>query len=166
MWGGVASHSFPPSFVPSLGREVAKRYCHFLPRAIANKTLSAKADIRTGSAFMIHAANKSHFKLFPISWWKKNPDHQEEIWCWTVGPRGWVEATTEPFVCLKKNHFIYLFMRGTDWEGQRHREREKQAPCGEPDLALNPQTLGSLPEPKADTQPRNHPGIPTTKPFK
>ena len=35
-----------------------------------------------------------------------------------------------------------------DTERQRHRQREKQAPCGEPDAGLNPRVLGSYPEPK------------------
>ena len=35
--------------------------------------------------------------------------------------------------------FVYLFMRDT--ERQRHRQREKQAPCGEPDAGLDPGTL-------------------------
>ena len=46
-------------------------------------------------------------------------------------------------------------------ERQRHRQREKQAPCGEPDVGLDPRTLGSPPEPKADTQPLSYPGIQT-----
>ena len=54
--------------------------------------------------------------------------------------------------------FIYLFMRDT--ERQRHRGREKQAPCREPDVGLDPRTLGSQPEPKADAQPLSHPGVP------
>ena len=45
-------------------------------------------------------------------------------------------------------------------ERQRHRQREKQAPLGEPDAGLNPRTPGSCPEPKADTQPLSHPGAP------
>ena len=36
---------------------------------------------------------------------------------------------------------------------QRHRLREKQAPCREPDVGLDPRTPGSRPEPKADAQP-------------
>ena len=44
-------------------------------------------------------------------------------------------------------------------ERQRQRQREKQAPCWEPDVGLNPQALGSRPEPKADTQPLSHPGV-------
>ena len=34
--------------------------------------------------------------------------------------------------------FVYLFMR--DIEKQRHRQREKWAPCGEPDTGLDPRT--------------------------
>ena len=32
----------------------------------------------------------------------------------------------------------YSFMRDTDWERQRHRQREKQAPLREPDAGLDP----------------------------
>ena len=44
---------------------------------------------------------------------------------------------------------------------QRHRQREKQAPYGEPDVGLDPRILGSQPEPKADTQPEppRHPHL-------
>ena len=37
-----------------------------------------------------------------------------------------------------------------------------KAPCGEPDVGLNPGTPGSRPEPKADTQSLSHPGIPAS----
>ena len=40
------------------------------------------------------------------------------------------------------------------------RQREKQAPWRKPNVGLHPGTLGSCPEPKADTQPLSHPGIP------
>ena len=46
-------------------------------------------------------------------------------------------------------------------ERQRHRQREKQAPCREPDVGLDPMTLESCPEPKADAQPLSHPGVPS-----
>ena len=38
-------------------------------------------------------------------------------------------------------------MRDTERERerQRHRPREKQAPCGEPDIGLDPGSLGSCP---------------------
>ena len=45
-------------------------------------------------------------------------------------------------------------------ERQRHKQREKQASCGEPDVGLNPRTLGSRPEPKdicLTTEPPRHP---------
>ena len=42
------------------------------------------------------------------------------------------------------------------------RQREKQAPCREPDAGLNPGTLGSRPEPKTDALPLSHLGIPKT----
>ena len=46
-----------------------------------------------------------------------------------------------------------------------HREAEIQAEgeagsCGESDAGLDPRTLGSQPEPKADAQPLSQPGIP------
>ena len=47
-------------------------------------------------------------------------------------------------------------MRDTD-RGREHKQREeKQAPCKEPDVGFNPGSLGSRPEPKADTQPLSH----------
>ena len=49
-------------------------------------------------------------------------------------------------------------------ERQRHGQREKQAPCGEPHVGLDPRTPGSGPEPKADAQPLSHPGAPETRP--
>ena len=39
-------------------------------------------------------------------------------------------------------------------------QREKQAPRREPDVGLDPGSSGSGPEPKVDTQPLSHPGIP------
>ena len=44
-------------------------------------------------------------------------------------------------------------------ERQRHRQREKQAPCGDPNAGLDPRTPGSCPEPKVDAQ-LSHPGAP------
>ena len=38
---------------------------------------------------------------------------------------------------------------------------EKQAPCREPNMGLDPGTLGSHPESKTDTQLLSHPGIPS-----
>ena len=49
-------------------------------------------------------------------------------------------------------------MRGT--ERQKHKQRKKPVPHGGHGAGLNPKTLGSCPEPKAD-QPVSHPGIPS-----
>ena len=54
----------------------------------------------------------------------------------------------------------FIFSRETHTERQRHRQREKQAPHGEPYAGLYPRTPASQPEPKADGQPLSHPGIP------
>ena len=55
-------------------------------------------------------------------------------------------------------------MRNTQREAETHKERqrqkEKQAPCREPKVGLDPRTPGSHPEPKADGQPLSHPGAP------
>ena len=45
-------------------------------------------------------------------------------------------------------------------ERKRHRQREKQALCREPNVGLDPRSPGSHPEPKADTQPLSHPCVP------
>ena len=42
---------------------------------------------------------------------------------------------------------------------QRHRQRKKQALCREPDVGLNPRTLGSWPDLKADAQPPTYSGV-------
>ena len=39
------------------------------------------------------------------------------------------------------------------------RQREKQIPRREPNMGLDPRTLGSQPEPKADAQTLSHPGV-------
>ena len=46
-------------------------------------------------------------------------------------------------------------------ERQRHRRREKQAPCGKPDVGLDPRTPGSRPGPKAGAKLLSHLGIPS-----
>ena len=60
-------------------------------------------------------------------------------------------------------NFIYLFMIEREREGQRHRQRKKQAPCREPDAGLNPESPGSHPGPKAGAKLLSHPGIPGFK---
>ena len=71
------------------------------------------------------------------------------------------------FLNRNKNSFfflrLYLFIHGRPRERQRHRQEEKQAPCREPDVGLDPGTPGSRPGPEADAQPLSPPGIPGTK---
>ena len=55
-------------------------------------------------------------------------------------------------------------MRDTHTERQRHRQREKQAPCKEPDAGLDPETSGSHPGPKVGVKLLSHPGIPKMVP--
>ena len=43
---------------------------------------------------------------------------------------------------------------------ERERQREKQAPCREPNMELDPGTLGSRPELKTDAEPLTHPSAP------
>ena len=56
---------------------------------------------------------------------------------------------------------LFIYSGETQRERQRHRQREKQAPCREPNVRLDPRTLGSQPGPKADTQPLSHLGVPS-----
>ena len=63
-----------------------------------------------------------------------------------------------PLLCFK---ILFTY----SWETHREAEiqaEEKQASCGEPDAGLDPRTPGSRPEPKADTQPLSHLGVPYT----
>ena len=45
-------------------------------------------------------------------------------------------------------------------------QREKQAPCREPEVGLHPGSPGSHPRPKADTKLLSHPEIPLSWAFK
>ena len=53
-----------------------------------------------------------------------------------------------------------------DTERQRHRQREKQAPCRETNVGPDPGTPGSCPGLKACAKPLSHPGVPTEVPLK
>ena len=55
---------------------------------------------------------------------------------------------------------FYLFIHERHRERQIYRQREKQAPCREPDAGLDPRTPGSWPEPEVQAQPWSHPGVP------
>ena len=62
--------------------------------------------------------------------------------------------------------FKTLFTHERHRERQRHTQKEKQAPRGEPDVGLDPRTLRSRSEPKADAQPLSHQGVPKNLCFK
>ena len=73
------------------------------------------------------------------------------------------EPSSWPALWEQEPHFffnIYLFIHEKHREKQRHRQKEKQALCEEPNAELDPRTLGSHPEPKADAQPLGPPGTP------
>ena len=57
-------------------------------------------------------------------------------------------------------NFIYLFMRNTQRKAETKAEGEAEGSYREPNVGLNPRTLGSQLEPKADAQPLSHPGAP------
>ena len=82
--------------------------------------------------------------LFPIL-------HNEQWPCPPIGPLQ-LYIMSLPFFASSFffSDFIYLFMRDTHTERQRHRLRQKQTPCGEPDAGLDLRILGSQPEVKAD----------------
>ena len=52
-------------------------------------------------------------------------------------------------------------MRDPERKRQRHRQREKQAPCRDPNMGLDPRSPGSSPGLKASTKPQSHLGCPT-----
>ena len=53
-------------------------------------------------------------------------------------------------------YFIYFFMRD---RGRGRDIGRGRSSCREPNVGLDPRTLGSCPEQKADAQPLSHPGI-------
>ena len=55
--------------------------------------------------------------------------------------------------------YLFIHERHGEGERQRHRQREKQAPYEEPNEGLDPRSLGSCHEPKADAQPLSHSGV-------
>ena len=57
-------------------------------------------------------------------------------------------------------------MRDTEREAETQAEREKPAPCGEPDVGLDRRTRRSHPKLKADTQPLSHPEYEPPKIFR
>ena len=79
---------------------------------------------------------------------------------WPEYPNAYDPKSTHSYFFFLKILFIYSWE--TQREGKRHRQREKEAPYGEPDAGLDPRTLELWPEPKAEAQPLSHPGCPYT----
>ena len=52
--------------------------------------------------------------------------------------------------------------REREREAETQAEREKQAPCREPYVGLDPRTPGPLPGLKAGAKPLSQPGVPLT----
>ena len=71
----------------------------------------------------------------------------ERVW---EPPARYISSKSLGNIFFFPKDFIYLFMRDMHREWQRHRQREKQAPCREPDVGLDPGTPGSCVELKAD----------------
>ena len=55
-----------------------------------------------------------------------------------------IDSTFLALSLFFKRFYLSTYERG----GHRKRQREKQAPCGEPDVGLDPGTPGSHPEPR------------------
>ena len=56
---------------------------------------------------------------------------------------------------FKKRFYFFIHERHT----QRERQREKQAPCREPNVGFDPRSPGLRPGPKAGAKLLHHPGI-------
>ena len=73
--------------------------------------------------------------------------------------------TTTNIIVLGHIRCSGIFLKKILFIHERHSQKEKQAPQGEPNSGLDPRTSGSRPEPKADAQPLSHPGIPDVQEF-
>ena len=65
---------------------------------------------------------------------------------------------------FQKIFYLFTHERHTESERQRPRQREKQAPCGEPDVGLDPGTPGSQPGLR-QTLHHGAPGVPDFRTF-
>ncbi|XP_072633665.1 thiamine pyrophosphokinase 1 isoform X3 [Canis lupus baileyi] len=60
----------------------------------------------------------------------------------------------------ERERFYLLFIHERERERERDGQKEKQAPCREPNVGLDPGTPGLRPGLKAGAKPLSHPGIP------
>ena len=117
------------------------------------------------------------YKLLLLQFWRPGVQKHRVSWAESADTEG--KSVSLPFTvfrgCGSPFFLFFLFCRcalvGTLFIHQRHREthrerqrerhrQEKQAPYKEHDAGLDPGTLWPHPEPKADTQPLSHPGVP------
>ena len=63
------------------------------------------------------------------------------------------------FYFFFKRFYLFIPERPTEREAKTQAEREKQAPCREPNVGLDPGTSGSCPGPKAGAKPLSHPRV-------
>ena len=69
------------------------------------------------------------------------------------------DLSTRHSLGLSMPGFYLLIHERPEREAETQAEGEAGS-CREPDVGLDPRTLGSYPEPKADAQPLSHPGVP------
>ena len=86
------------------------------------------------------------------------------LFFWSDPQEKWPHLPTSlPYCSSLAPDLLFFFLRFYLLIHERHRGRqrqEKQAPCREADMGLDPGTPGSRPEPKVDAQPLSHPGVP------
>ena len=99
------------------------------------------------------------------------PTHSLPLEVWGEGTQKLFKTVNEHLfnICFVENHLhvcfvmwviLFFYLKISLFMRDRERLREKQPPHREPNAGLNPRTLGSRPEPKADAQPLSHPGAP------
>ena len=114
--------------------------------------------IRVGGDF--HLLILSHGAILPLSF---DNIFSVGFWfCFIVALILWWDSrrsknyTTIAIVSTFLKNILFIY----SWETHRERQREQQAPFGEPDVGLVSRILGSWPEHKTYAQPLSHAGAP------
>ena len=114
---------------------------------------STEKNIITVNATATKLSHHSHFAEFPFSLFLCIATY---LFCVVELILGIYSCIM--FLVFNFAYTLFIDSRETQRERQRERQREKQASCEEPDAGLDPNTPGSLPEPKADAQTLSHSG--------